>query len=260
MKRILCLLAMSAAIACGDCAAHAADLSMPPPYNPPPPPPPAYSWTGFYIGTNGGFGGNQFQYPFTVGSIPALGFGATTGTSALNSSGFFGGGQIGYNWQFAPAWVAGVEADFDGADIEGKATTTANTFTGNVGSTLDWFGTVRARVGYLVTPTALLYATGGWAYGHTTASANAAALGLSALTSTGDTQNGWTVGGGVEYAFNPWLSMKTEYLYLDLGTNTVASGSLAAIPFSLSEKTTVHTVKVGLNLKLGGWDSGWGLR
>ena len=42
-------------------------------------------------------------------------------------------------------------------------------FTGNVGSTLDWFGTVRARVGYLVTPTALLYATGGWAYGHTTA-------------------------------------------------------------------------------------------
>ena len=54
--------------------------------------------------------------------------------------------------------------------------------------------------------------------------------------------------------------MKTEYLYLDLGTNTVASGSLAAIPFSLNEKTTVHTVKVGLNLKLGGWDSGWDLR
>ena len=113
----------------------------------------------FTSARNGGFGGDQFQYPFTVGSIPALGFGATTGTSALNSSGFFGGAQIGYNWQFAPAWVAGVEADFDGADIEGKATTTANTFSGNVGSTFDWFGTVRARVGYLVTPTALLYAT-----------------------------------------------------------------------------------------------------
>ena len=129
MKRILYLLAISVAIAAGNCAAYAADMSMPPPYNPPPPPP-AYSWTGFYIGGNGGFGGDQFQYPFTVGAIPALGFGATTGTSALNSSGFFGGAQIGYNWQFAPAWVAGVEADFDGADIEGKATTTANTSTG----------------------------------------------------------------------------------------------------------------------------------
>ena len=178
MKRILCLLAMFAAIAFGNSAVQAADLGMPPPPYNPPPPAPAYTWTGFYIGTNGGFGGNQFQYPFSVGAIPGLGLGATTGTSALNSSGFFGGGQVGYNWQFAPAWVAGVEADFDGADIEGKATTTANTFTGNVGSTLDWFGTVRARVGYLVTPTALVYATGGWAYGHTTASANAAALGL----------------------------------------------------------------------------------
>jgi outer membrane immunogenic protein len=257
MRRVLCFLAATAAISLGGLPARAADLGAPQ-YNPPPPPP--YSWSGFYFGANGGFGGNQFQYPFTIGSIPALGIGATTGTSSLTSSGFFGGGQIGYNWQFAPTWVAGIETDFDGANIQGKATTSANTLSGNVGSTLNWFGTVRGRVGYLVTPTALLYATGGWAYGQTTSSANVTALGLAALASTSKTQNGWTAGAGIEYAFNPWLSLKTEYLYLDLGTNNLVSGSPGGVPFTLSEKTTVQTVKVGLNVKLGAWDSGWGLR
>ncbi len=179
----------------------------------------------------------------------------------MNSSRFFGGGQLGYNWQFAPAWVVGVESDFDLADIQGMASTatTSPTASGNLGSRLDWFGTVRGRAGYLVTPNALLYATGGWAYGHTTSTANAAALGLSVGSSVGNDLNGWTVGGGLEYAMNPWLSFKTEYLYLDLGTTTVASGAAAGVPFSISEKTTVHTVKAGLNFKLGSFGSGWGL-
>src|ERR1700733_14607319 len=140
-------------------AARATDLPLPSKYAPPPVP---YSWTGFYVGANGGFGGDQFRYPFTFGGIPALGIGATTGTSTLNSSGFFGGGQVGYNWQFVPTWVAGVEADFDGSGIQGNATTNANAFSGNLGTKLDWFGTVRGRVGFLVTPTTLLYGTGGW--------------------------------------------------------------------------------------------------
>jgi outer membrane immunogenic protein len=253
MKRIFSLLVTIGAIALSGAAANAADLAARP-YAPPPPPlPPAYTWTGFYVGANGGFGGNKFEYPFTIGGIPALGLGATTGTSSLNSSGGFGGGQIGYNWQVSPAWVVGVEGDFDGADIEGNASTTTNTFSGNFGTKLDWFGTVRGRVGVLVTPNALLYGTGGWAYGHTTSSANAAAFGLSALASTGHDKNGWTAGAGLEYAFNQWLSFKTEYLYMDLGTDTITTGSFVGVPFSLSEKTTVHTVKVGLNVKLGAW-------
>ena len=252
MTRILCLLIALGTIALGGSAARAADLGVPR-YNPPPPAPPVPSWTGFYFGINGGFGGDQFQYPFTVGAVPALGLGATTGTSTLHSSGFFGGGQIGYNWQVSPAWVVGAEADFDGADIDGSATTSANTFSGSVGTKLDWFGTVRGRVGVLVTPSALLYGTGGWAYGHTTTSANAAAFGLAALASTSHEQNGWTAGAGLEYAITPSLSFKTEYLFLDLGSDVVASGALAGVPFSLNEKTTVHTFKVGLNLKLGNW-------
>jgi outer membrane immunogenic protein len=67
------------------------------------------------------------------------------------------------------------------------------------------FGTVRGRAGALVTPNTLLYATGGWAYGHTTTSASAALLGVRTATSIGSNQNGWAVGGGLEYAFNSWL-------------------------------------------------------
>ena len=81
---------------------------------------------------------------------------------------------------------------------------------------------------------------------------------MSAAASSGQTNNGWTAGGGLEYAFNPWLSFKTEYLYLNLGTSTITSGTAAGVPFSLGEKTTVHTAKIGLNLKLGG--GGWGLQ
>lgn len=248
MKRLLCILSVMGSVALGGHTAVAADLGVPR-YIAPPPPSPVYTWTGFYVGANGGFGGDQFQFPFTVGPL--------VGTSTLNSSGFFGGGQVGYNWQFAPAWVLGVESDFDGANIQGMASTSANAFSGNVGSKVDRFGTVRGRVGYLVTPNVLLYGTGGWAYGHTTSSANAGAFGLAAAASSGQTGNGWTAGGGLEYAFNPWLSFKTEYLYLNLGTNTITSGTAAGVPFSLGEKTTIHTAKVGLNLKLGG-GGGWG--
>jgi opacity protein-like surface antigen len=113
------------------------------------------------------------------------------------------------------------------------------------------FGTVRGRAGALVTPNTLLYATGGWAYGHTTTSASAALLGVGAATSIGSNQNGWAVGGGLEYAFNSWLSFKTEYLYVDLGTSTLVSGGGGGVPFSLSEKATAHTVKAGINIKLG---------
>ncbi len=252
MKRILCVLCALGAVAFGGSAALAADLAVPR-YAPPlSPPQPVYTWTGSYVGANGGFGGDKYQFPFAVGPI--------SGTSTLNSSGFFGGGQVGYNWQIAPAWVLGVESDFDGADIEGQATTSSNVFSGNVGAKLDWFGTVRGRVGFLVTPNALLYGTGGWAYGHTTSSASAGAFGLSAAASSGQNQSGWTAGGGLEYAFNPWLSFKTEYLFLNLGTDTITSGTAAGVPFSLGEKTTFHTVKIGLNLKLGGLGSGWGLQ
>jgi outer membrane immunogenic protein len=249
MKRILYLFATVAAIALTSTAVRAADLAMK--YAPPPPPAPAPSWTGFYLGVNGGFGGDRNKYPFSIGAV--------SGSSSLNSSGFFGGSQIGYNWQFAPAWVAGLESDIDAADIEGMASTTLPGASSSIGTRLDWFGTVRGRVGYLVTPNALLYGTGGFAYGHATSSASATAAGLGIGSSVGKDMNGWTAGAGLEYALTHWLSFKTEYLFVDLGSANLASGVAAGVPFSLSEKTTVHSVKAGINVKLGSWGGGWGL-
>lgn len=249
MNRTLVSLAAIGAIALGASTAYAADLAPMPMYKAPAPPP-AYSWTGFYIGVNGGFGGNKFDYPATVGPV--------SGTASLKSSGFFGGGQVGYNWQLSPLWVVGVETDFDGANINGNATASTAFGGATAGTTIDWFGTVRGRAGALVTPNALLYATGGWAYGHTTTAASAGLLGVGAATSLGVNQSGWTVGGGLEYALNSWLSFKTEYLYVDLGTATLVSGTAFGIPFSLGEKATAHTVKAGINVKLGDLGSGWG--
>ena len=119
-------------------------------------------------------------------------------------------------------------------------------------------GSARCAAGVLVTPNALLYATGGWAYGRTTSSANATLTGVaSASVSIDNNQSGWTVGGGLEYALNSWLTFKTEYLYIDLGTANLVSGTVAGVGYTLGEKTTVHTAKAGLNVKLGGWGSGW---
>lgn len=206
---------------------------------------PAPTWTGFYVGVNGGYGGDKVSYPFTIGPV--------AGSADLTSSGFFAGGQAGYNWQFAPTWVAGIETDIQWSDIQSKIDASANIAGANLsaGTKLNYFGTVRGRVGYLVTPAALLYATGGWAYGQTTTSLSAGAFGFGIDRSFEHTKSGWTGGGGLEYALTNRISMKTEYLYMDLGTNDIVSGTVFGIPGSISEKTTVHTFKVGLNLKLG---------
>ena len=239
MKKFL--LATVALVALGATVpALAADLAARPYNKAPAYAAPIYNWTGFYVGINGGGGWGRSQWD---------------GVDKFDVSGGLIGATIGYNWQFAPAWVAGVEADFDAADIEGMANASTGFGAASAGTKLDWFGTVRARAGVLVTPHALLYATGGWAYGHTTTSANATLTGVAAAsTSIGVTQsNGWTAGAGLEYAFNPWLSFKTEYLFLDLGTDSLVNGTVAGVPFSVSEKTTVHAVKAGINVKFGGW-------
>jgi outer membrane immunogenic protein len=242
MKRILSVAICR--LAFGAPAVYAADMA-PPVYKAPyGPPPPAYSWTGFYFGANGGFGGNNVTYSSAVAGIPE--------SASLNSSGFFGGGQVGFNWQVAPMWVIGAETDFDATDISSNATATVPFATASAGTKIDWFGTVRGRAGVLVTPTALLYATGGWAYGRTTSSATATALGFTESVSSGNMQNGWTAGGGLEYAINPWLSLKTEYLYVNLGSANL-SGMEDGVPLTLTEKTAFHTVKAGLNFKFGGW-------
>ena len=186
---------------------------MPPPYNPPPPPP-AYSWTGFYIGGNGGFGGDQFEYPFTVGAIPALGFGgrpARRRSIRVVSLAAARSATIGNSRR--PGLPASKPSST--APIS-KARRRRRRIRFPAMSAARWTGSAPCAPGSaLVTPTALLYATGGWDLRPHHELGQCLGARIVGARSTGDTQNGWTAGGGIEYAFNPWLSMKTEYLYLD---------------------------------------------
>lgn len=248
MRRLLLASAACTALAVGP--ALAADLGRPVYKAPVLSPAAIYSWTGFYVGINGGIGGDQFKYPL----VASGGNVAVSGEADTHSMGGFGGGQIGYNWQFAPTWVAGLEADIQGGDIDGTvgidAAFPGGSLSASGGSKLDWFGTVRGRIGYLVTPAALLYATGGWAYGHVKTSLDFSVPGLSYSFSEDHDKSGWTVGAGLEYAFNPTWSFKAEYQYIDLGEDNVFNGTLLpGASLSVDEKTTVHTFKVGINYK-----------
>jgi outer membrane immunogenic protein len=141
------------------------------------PPPLAWSWTGFYVGANAGWAGstdavtNHGTDSGAGGLGTSLLLGGIPGAINLNQTGFIGGGQVGYNWQVAPTWVVGIEADFQGADAKGS---NAFTFLGGPGilpitttftRELDWLGTLRGRFGYLWFPSLLFYGTGGLAYG-----------------------------------------------------------------------------------------------
>ena len=187
-------------------------------------------------------------------NFPGLGFGVPIYGSPLSfsidPSGVIGGGQVGYNWQFAATWVAGLEADIQGSGMShnqsclfpcGASVLTLNTIPFNFFPVtfsalseehkIDWFGTVRGRFGYAAGPV-FIYATGGFAYGEVTRKGNVVgqtgiilAPGTVLNTFAGSysassTQAGWTVGGGVEGKVSSNWSVKAEYLYLDLGSTT----------------------------------------
>jgi outer membrane immunogenic protein len=256
---------------------------------PPPAPAPLYSWMGWYAGLNAGYGWNKqidnsATEPFCLGPVlPAFCSAfliAVPGQFNTHPSGFIGGGQIGYNYQYAPDWVAGVETDFQGADIKGSASV-ANTVSptgfpldpvtlaGTGSQRLDWFGTLRARVGWTAASPFLIYATGGLAYGkaETNVSFFNMAIGGNAVAgfnapptaaSNSSTLVGWTVGGGLEWMFAPRWSVKGEYLYYDLGNVTLNQTQFLSTPVpqfpvgaALAIQSVAHyqgnIVRVGLN-------------
>jgi len=200
---------------------------------------PAFNWSGAYIGVNLGYGGGEFKHPFAVSGL-------ASGSLDISASGFLGGVQAGYNWQ-SGSFVYGVEADFQGSAVD--ATTAVNlnipgtgTFTGELGTEVEWFGTIRARAGVAATDSLLAYVTGGAAYGRTNSFASLNGLGS---VNAKNTDWGWTVGAGVEYAVTNNFTLKTEYLYTDLGKATLYS----APGVSLQNDVAFHTVRVGLNYK-----------
>ena len=254
-------------------SAGAADIPAPVYKSPPPVVAPAYNWTGSYIGVHAGAAWLTSTDTITPGNgLQASFFVPPTSIATslpLNSTGFIGGGQLGYNWQFNPMWVAGLEADFSGTSLShtvslpgpGNATRIMT-----ASDKLDWFGTVRGRIGVTPTDRALFYVTGGLAYGHVSLSTALTRPGFvpggppdgcagnnnCQSGSVSDTRIGWTIGGGLEWAFaNNW-SLKGEYLYYDLGTvSHLMTDPFFPATFNASADIRGSIARAGLNYKFG---------
>ena len=157
---------------------------------------PFFTWNGFYVGINAGYGFGRSAWTYTV---------TLDSTGNFNVNGPMVGGTFGYNVQFG-SFVLGLEGDIDwnqhqrlDNDRLRRLAVTKNS----------WLGTARGRIGYAF-GRFLQYITGGGAYGDVKGS----------LLGVGDfkqTKAGWTGGAGVEYAFIDNWSAKLEYLYVDLG-------------------------------------------
>ncbi|WP_375455256.1 outer membrane protein [uncultured Methylobacterium sp.] len=285
MKKLLTSLAAFTALTA---AATAADL----PRRAPPPvftPVPVFTWTGFYFGINAGYafdaGANQKIYTLPTGSVvgsPGTNVAIAT-TNQGQSDGFSGGAQIGYNYQFTPGSgvVIGVEADAQYLDIGRRFGATQNyTLVGTPGlafaapragivtrgNGLDYFGTVRGRVGYAF-DRVLFYGTGGFAYGSGEEDQNFAQIGLG---NSSDFRTGYAAGAGVEYALptdsflnffrSSAVTLKVEGLYVNLDRNRNAVGGIYTgvasnlVYIAGSARTTEFAVvRAGLNYKFGSY-------
>jgi outer membrane immunogenic protein len=208
-------------------AAHAADIGsreLPPPRAPMLVP--FFSWNGFYVGINAGYGFGTSKWTDTV-------TGVSTGDFDIN--GALVGGTAGYNMQLG-GFVLGIEGDIGGSFIKGS--TASNCITACETSN-HWLATLRGRVGYAF-DRFLPYVTGGASFGDIKGE-------VASAGSFSKTAVGWNVGGGIEYAFlNNW-SAKLEYLYVDLGTATCGAGCSTTNPFDVTFSTQI--VRGGLNYK-----------
>jgi outer membrane immunogenic protein len=210
--------------------AMAADLGPYRPYSPPPAPEPVVEryeepsiWQGAYIGINGGYG--------------------WANSGVTDPDGIFGGGQIGYNWQ-RDRLVFGLEADIQAADMDDRT----NFSFGNARSDIDWFSTVRARVGVTHGP-ALFYATGGVAFAEIDTELNLANGGNTISFRDEDKAVGYAVGGGLEWALAKNWTAKAEYLYLDFGDEKITGYAINGDAYRTKIDTDMHTVRLGLNYK-----------
>ena len=256
----------------------------------------AYNWSGFYIGGNVGYSWGKAKTDVAVPgfAVPA----ATTGVAtvlvdipgaafseSLKPSGWIGGGQIGWNWQFSN-WVFGLEADLQASgqkddhsrsDPFAFPTTTTPAFdvdgtsATSLEAKLKWFGTVRGRLGY-AWDSVMVYGTGGLAYGKfdvssintisgtatcaviTAGVCDAPATTFSQTTalSSSKTKLGWTVGAGIEgAAFLPNWTWKAEYLYVDLGKIDHSFATDGGV-ITTSTDVSDHILRFGVNYRFAG--------
>lgn len=224
--RSVSAIVLSAALALTAAPVHAADLGGAPrgtrTYEPPPldaPEPVFNRWSGFYIG-------GALGYNFDTTTV-----GGDIGNYSFEKNGSSGSLLAGINWQ-AGRLVFGVEADVG----LGQLGASVDTASGTLDRDIQAFGTFRGRVGVLLTPALLLYATGGAAWANMD------------VTLAGETSNftawGYTIGGGAELAISNHVALRLEYLYTDLGSPTVSQ-----LGQSNTFDTEAHTIRAGVTFK-----------
>jgi outer membrane immunogenic protein len=222
----------------------------------PPPSTTVPRWAGFYAGGNFGGGVGHDSSTLSVGAP----IGPLTETFDVVPRGWLGGGQAGYNWQ-AGNWVYGLEADIQASSQESTQTCAIACLPGSallLKQEMPWFGTVRGRLGYSVGQ-GLFYVTGGWAYGEVKNTITETFVGSpQTVLSFNENKSGYAVGGGVEtpvpdffsWKFPNW-TLRTEYLYLDLGS--VTNGyTYAGSAHALTTDVRNHVFRTTINYKFGG--------
>ncbi|MBR0687154.1 porin family protein [Bradyrhizobium manausense] len=277
MKNTLCLATAIAVL--GLSSAQAADLAARPYVKAPPMVAAVYDWTGFYVGGNVGYGWGEntdprlsFVNPGNAGNIGSFLSTGLPGLASgnlfpnLNPNGVFGGLQLGYDKQFG-TWVLGGVADIQAADFHASrlvttpfATTGANVDE-SLSAKINWFGTLRGKLGYAVNDW-LFYGTGGLAYGRTESSIGFACTpggagcgGVSFAGTAAETRVGWSAGAGLSKAFGNW-NVGLEYLHVDLGRSSVTAvdqlGTFPTTTITQGQRFVVDTARLTVNYKFGG--------
>ncbi len=214
-------------------AAQSALAADRPIYKAPPYAAPIFSWTGCYIGVQGGYAWGKSRHSFSNGAP----------SDNSDPDGFLGGGHIGCNYQVNNI-VLGIEGDIEGADVNGSFVNATGAT--SVGSAhMSWDASIRGRLG-LAWDRSLLYVTGGWAF----ARYNFGGGPIPAPPCCGYSANvdGWTLGIGLEYAFtNNWTG-RIEYRHADFGT---VNGPLPPIfpGVFMPVRNSIDVVRAGFSYK-----------
>jgi outer membrane immunogenic protein len=221
----------------------AADLPVAPAPAPPPP-----SWTGFYIGVHAGAAWqstpgwtyNDPNVAATPGPLTSVNAG---GNAAL---GGVGGIQGGYNWQFAPAWVAGIEGDISWSSLSdhrtpGPISIVLPGSTVQMSANTQWLSSVRGKLGFVGWWNTMFYATGGVAWANTEyaaqttipAGSGGAPTTFTAVNSFNRTNTGWVIGGGAEWQATTNILLRAEYLYYNINSGPTAQAPYAPLNAAL---------------------------
>jgi outer membrane immunogenic protein len=257
MKRVaIALLAGVAAVAGLGYSASAADLRVAPA-----PAPVLPVWTGFYLGAHAGAAwqrGADWSFQDPNGVINT----ATLNQAGNTAMGGIGGFQAGYNWQFAPAWVAGIEADFSWASLSDHRTAQPLVFGGaltpntsvQMSANTQWLASARAKLGFTGWWNTMFYATGGVAWANTEYAAQEAnepptfATDFRSVTSFNRVQTGWVAGAGAEWMATTNILLRLEYLYYNFNNGADRSAFLfpnpGAFPAAFNYNWSSYNVQV----------------